>query len=215
LIPVGKQLTEVLVKHKGMTPRQAQARAADLFDLVGIPAPRQRLSQYPFEFSGGMSQRMMIALALAPEPDLIIADEPTTALDVTIQAQILELIAEVQAKFKMAVILIAHDLGVVASACNRVMVMYGGRILEQGTPRQLFRHPSHPYTYGLLQSNLDLEHSGERLIPIPGNPPVVTAAVPGCIFAARCFRVTQLCRAEQPALVEDETGRKVACWHAL
>lgn len=215
LIPIGKQLTEVLIKHKGLTAKQANVRAVELLGLVGIPSPKHRMSQYPFEFSGGMSQRMMIALALAPEPDLIIADEPTTALDVTIQAQILELISELQAQFKIAMLLIAHDLGVVASSCDRVIVMYGGRIMEQGTPQQLFRHPKHPYTYGLLQSNPDVNNPVDKLVPIPGSPPSATTILPGCNFAPRCFRASQKCVVEQPPLVGDDSGRKVACWHEL
>jgi peptide/nickel transport system permease protein len=215
LLTIGSQLTEVLIKQKGMTAKQAQARAIELLSLVGIPSPQHRMSQYPFEFSGGMAQRMGIALALAPEPDLIIADEPTTALDVTIQAQILELISELQSKFKMAMILIAHDLGVVASSCDRVIVMYGGRIMEEGTPQELFAHPKHPYTYGLLQSIPDLNRPVESLVPIPGSPPLATTVVQGCNFAPRCFRATEKCRAERPPLVTEEGGRKVACWHEL
>jgi oligopeptide/dipeptide ABC transporter ATP-binding protein len=216
LIPVGRQITEILRKHRGMTRKQAETRALELLDLVGIPSPKQRFGQYPFEFSGGMAQRAAITLALAPEPDLIIADEPTTALDVTIQAQILELIRSLQAQFHMAVVLIAHDLGVVAGMCDRVAVMYAGRIVEEGGAHEIFRRPRHPYTAGLIASTPRLDRARHGRLPsIPGMVPGAGAAMPACAFAPRCARATDRCRAERPELAPDAPGHVFACWHPL
>lgn len=216
LVTVGRQITEVLRKHKGMSRDQAKKRALDLLDLVGIPSPRTRLKQYPYELSGGMRQRVMIAIALAPEPELMIADEPTTALDTTIQAQILELIADLQERLDLSVILITHDLGVVADVCDRVLVMYAGKVVEQATATELFEHPVHPYSKGLLDSTPRLDRIVERLELIEGSPPVSLTTLPPCAFADRCWRSDELCYSEVP-LLEPVSGsqRKAACWHAL
>jgi peptide/nickel transport system permease protein len=215
LVPVGRQIAEVLVRHKGMSRREAKEQAVEPLRLTGIPSPRERMAQYPFEFSGGMCQRVMLAIALAPEPDMIIADEPTTSLDVTIQAQILDLMADLQSRLKMAVILIAHDLGVVASMCDRIAVMYAGRLMEIGPASEVLKHPAHPYTVGLLASSPRLDQCRARLVPIPGTPPRVMEAMPGCPFEPRCSRAGQGCRGERPPLADAGSTRKVACWHVL
>ena len=214
LIPVGKQITEVLRRKEHLSRDEANRRAIELLDLVGIPAPERRLKQYPHEFSGGMAQRVMLATALAPRPDLIIADEPTTALDVTVQAQILDLLRELQREFGMALMLISHDLGVVAGMCDRISVMYAGRIVEQGPAEAVFKHPRHPYTAALLgcTPRLDRPRQG-RMLSIAGSAPAATATVDGCAFAARCPRATETC-VERPELSWD--GRQQhACWHPL
>lgn len=219
LVTVGRQITEVLRKHLNMGRREAGDRALELMNLVGIPSPSQRFSQFPFEFSGGMRQRIMIAIALAPEPDLLIADEPTTALDVTIQAQILELIAELQQRLSLSMILITHDLGVIAGVCNRVAVMYGGRVMEQGNARPLFGRPTHPYTAGLLASTPRLDMPMDRLVPVPGNPPTSLRDENACPFAPRCDRRREDCIMERPPLAtvarDAEDERKAACLHPL
>jgi oligopeptide/dipeptide ABC transporter ATP-binding protein len=222
LVTVGGQITEVLRKHKGMDRRRAKARAIELFELVGIPEPRQRLKQYPFEFSGGMAQRVMIAIALAPDPDLIIADEPTTALDVTIQAQILALITDLQRRTGVAMMLITHDLGVVAGVADRVVVMYGGRVVEDGTAHQIFTEPRHPYTQGLLASTPHPYAVRQRLVPIKGSPPTTARVVPGCAFDERCPYVQDRCREQRPPLEAGSVPVAVgavehrsACWFPL
>jgi peptide/nickel transport system permease protein len=211
LVPVGRQLTEVLRRHRQLSKAAARARAIELLDLVGIPSPEERLGQRPYELSGGMAQRVMTAIALAPEPDLIIADEPTTALDVTIQAQVLELLNDLQQQFGMALILIAHDLGVVAGMCDRVAVMYAGRIVEEGDAEQVFAEPRHPYTAALIgcTPRLDRPKRG-RLRSIGGSAPPASVEVEGCAFAPRCPRATEHCRRETPPLVGG-----FACWHPL
>jgi oligopeptide/dipeptide ABC transporter ATP-binding protein len=215
LFTVGTQLVEVLRRHLHMSRAQANERAAELLDLVGISSPRERLRQYPHEFSGGMRQRALIAMSLACEPELLIADEPTTALDVTIQAQILELIADIRDRLGLAVLMITHDLGVVAGLCQRVAVMYAGEIVEEGPIDDMFAHPRHPYTRGLLASTPRLDSLAHRLTGIPGSPPRMDAPPPGCAFAARCPQLLDQCVAESPQLLTDrETGRKLACWHS-
>jgi oligopeptide transport system ATP-binding protein len=212
-LTIGRQMTEALMHHKGATKEQAENRAVEMLDLVGIPAARERLYQYPHQYSGGMRQRVMIAMALMCGPDLLIADEPTTALDVTIQAQILGLLRNLQKQLGMALILITHNLGAVAGLCSRVVVMYGGRIVEQAPVTDLFHTPRHPYTAGLLKSipRLD-EAAGEKLVPIAGNPPDLTNPPPGCAFAPRCPFRTDACEKEVPALVEVAgDGRLSAC----
>jgi oligopeptide/dipeptide ABC transporter ATP-binding protein len=216
VLTIGRQLTEGLEIHLGMTPAQARDRAVELLGLVGVPDPGRRLVQYPHQFSGGMRQRMMIAMALACRPALILADEPTTALDVTIQAQILELMKDLSREFGVAMLMITHNLGVVARYADRVNVMYGGRIIEQGTARALYTNPRHPYTLGLLHSvpRLD-EPRRARLEPIEGQPPDLTRLPLGCAFAPRCAFRVERCAAEIPPLRQvGEAGRVSACWEA-
>lgn len=198
---IGSQMAEVICRHTDMKRKQARERAVELLDLVGISNPRQRVSQYPFEMSGGMRQRILIAMALACEPELLVADEPTTALDVTIQAQILELIAELQQRLGLAVLLITHDLGVVAGVCDRVAVMYAGRIVEDAPAVDLYATPAHPYSAGLLRSTPRLDVVIDRLVSIEGAPPDLRRPPAGCAFADRCHLAVDLCRTEQPPLV--------------
>ena len=209
---VGVQIVEVLRRHLGMSRKQGRARAAELLDLVGISSPSKRLDQHPHEFSGGMRQRALIAMALACEPKMLIADEPTTALDVTIQAQILELVAEIQERLDLAVLLITHDLGVVAGLCQRVAVMYAGKIVESGPIDDMFADAKHPYTQGLLASTPRLDSVERRLTGIPGAPPSMVAPPPGCAFVSRCAQAMSTCSADEPKLVESGAERKVACW---
>ena len=195
---VGDQIVEMLQSHQDINTHDAEKRAVELLEIVGIPQPDERARQYPHEFSGGMRQRVVIAMAIANNPKVLIADEPTTALDVTVQAQILEVIQRIQQKFGTAVVLITHDLGVIARVADSVNVMYAGRNVESGTVQALFDHPSHPYTRGLLSS---LPHEGmDRLQPIAGFPPNMLAPPPGCGFAPRCQHATELCTAELPSL---------------
>jgi peptide/nickel transport system ATP-binding protein len=212
LLTVGTQITEVLRHHARMSKTRARERAAELLDLVGIPFPRQRLEQYPHEFSGGMNQRVIIAMALASEPDLLIADEPTTALDVTIQAQILELIADLQDRLGLAVLMITHDLGVVAGLCDRVAVMYAGKIVEVASAEELFANPAHPYTQGLLRSTPRLDQVEHRLHPIPGAPPDLVAPPPGCAYYERCPLAVEQCAERSPELEIVRDERRVACY---
>ncbi|MFO1073544.1 MAG: oligopeptide/dipeptide ABC transporter ATP-binding protein [Geminicoccaceae bacterium] len=209
---ISRQMTEVLREHKGMSEAQARARAVAMLDLVGIPSAARRLDMYPHEFSGGMRQRVMIAMALLCEPDLLIADEPTTALDVTVQAQILELLARLKRELGMAIALITHDLGVVAGLCDRVMVMYAGRAVELASTHDLFAAPQHPYTKGLLHSMPRLDTAAEQdLATIPGQPPNLQALPAGCVFADRCAYVFERCRAERPGLRACGPGRLKSC----
>ncbi len=209
---IGTQITEVLRHHLGMSKRQATTRAIDLLDLVGMSIPTRRIKQYPHEFSGGMRQRVLIAMALACEPELLIADEPTTALDVTIQAQILALISDIQTKLGLAVLMITHDLGVVAGLCQRIEVMYAGKIIERGPVDTIFADPRHPYTIGLLKSTPRLDDVSERLTGIPGAPPDLVTTLPGCSFAPRCPLVRDQCRTHVPGLLPLDLSREVACW---
>jgi len=209
---VGVQLAEVLVTHKGMGEAAARAEAVRLLDRVRIPEARRRLDMYPHEFSGGMRQRVMIAMALLCSPELLIADEPTTALDVTIQAQILELLGELRQTTGAAIALITHDLGVVAGLCDRVMVMYGGRIVEEGAVRDIFYRPQHPYTAGLLRSTPRLDEArAELLQTIPGQPPNLQRLPSGCAFRNRCDRRMEVCAREVPRLRPGATGTVKAC----
>jgi peptide/nickel transport system ATP-binding protein len=210
---IGTQITEVLRHHMGMTRDQARRRAVDLLGMVDINVPAKRLTQYPYEMSGGMRQRVMIAMALACEPRLIIADEPTTALDVTIQAQILELLAELQHRLSVSVILITHDLGVVAQLCHRVAVMYAGRIVEIGDADQVFADPVHPYTQGLIRATPRLDVVTERMVSIDGVPPDLISPPRGCAFSPRCGQAEKDCLKTQTltALGDD---RHVSCWCA-
>jgi oligopeptide transport system ATP-binding protein len=214
LYSIGNQIMEPLKIHRKMSSREARKRAVEMLDLVGISSPEQRLKQYPHEFSGGMRQRVMIAIAMSCNPKLLIADEPTTALDVTIQAQILELMKDMQAKFSAATLLITHDLGVIASVCSRVVVMYGGLIMESGAVEDIFYRPMHPYTIGLLSSISDVGDTGrKKLSPIPGSPPDLMNPPAGCPFTARCGEAMRICAAARPALRETVTdAHSVACW---
>ncbi|MCX7962742.1 MAG: ABC transporter ATP-binding protein, partial [Burkholderiales bacterium] len=211
---VGEQIAEVLRLHEGLGRRAALARAAELLALVHIPNAARRVHDYPHQFSGGMRQRAMIAMALACNPKLLIADEPTTALDVTIQAQILELLAEMKARFGMAVMLITHAMGVIAETAERVVVMYAGKVVEEAPVHALFAAPRHPYTQGLIRSipRLDSAARGRaRLEAIPGTVPSLVDPPPGCRFAPRCRYASADCRAEAPALREIGPGHRVAC----
>jgi oligopeptide/dipeptide ABC transporter ATP-binding protein len=215
VLSIGRQLTETMEIHLGMTPAQARARAAELLVMVGISDPERRLSQYPHQFSGGMRQRMMIAMALACSPPLILADEPTTALDVTIQAQVLELLKELSGRLGAAMLVITHNLGVVARYAARVNVMYAGRIAERGTAREIYANPRHPYTLGLLRSVPRLDEPRKaKLVPIPGQPPDLSRLPAGCAFAPRCAYAIERCRLEAPPLGEIEPGHLSACWRA-
>ena len=205
------QVGEVSRTHWGHSRKQAREHTITMLSRVGIPSPERRLFDYPHQFSGGMRQRVMIAMALACRPDLLIADEPTTALDVTIQAQILELMTRLQKEHGTSIILITHDLGVIANMCHRVCVMYAGRIVEEAPVQELFNHPCHPYTVGLLESMPRLDApAGERLTPIEGQPPDLTQLGAGCAFAPRCRWAQDQCRQQTPGVYEAEPGH----WHA-
>ena len=214
VLSVGRQLTEGVEIHLGADPARARARADELLHMVGIPDPARRLRQYPHQFSGGMRQRMMIAMALACEPSLVLADEPTTALDVTIQAQILELMKSLSRRLGVAMLIITHNLGVVARYADRVNVMYAGRIMEQGSAKELYAHPRHPYTLGLLRSvpRLDAPRRA-RLDPIDGQPPDLARLPAGCAFAPRCAFRVERCLVERPVLrPAGDDGHVSACW---
>ena len=213
VLTVGRQLTESTEVHRGFTPVQSRARALELLGMVGISDPERRLSQYPHQFSGGMRQRMMIAMALACNPALILADEPTTALDVTIQAQILELMKELSRKLGVAMVMITHNLGIVARYADRVNVMYAGRIVERGTAREIYANPRHPYTLGLLRSVPRLDEPRKaKLLPIQGQPPDLSHLPPGCAFQARCQFAVDRCLIEAPPLETVAPGHVSACW---
>ena len=213
LIPIGKQIMETLIVHKGMSNSEAFEKAVELLDAVGIPMGRARMNQYPHEFSGGMRQRVMIAMALACSPELLIADEPTTALDVTIQAQILDLMRKIKQTINTSIILITHDLGVVAEMCDRVNVMYGGVIVEQGLTRDIFYNTKHPYTAGLLKSVPNPERLGkEPLKPIMGTPPDLLNPPKGCPFYQRCDFAMRACKENMPPLFQIDENHKSACW---
>jgi oligopeptide/dipeptide ABC transporter ATP-binding protein len=215
VLSIGRQLTEGLEIHMKMSPSQARARAVELLAMVGIPDPGRRLAQYPHHFSGGMRQRMMIAMALACNPSLILADEPTTALDVTIQAQILELMQDLARRLGVAMLIITHNLGVVARYADRVNVMYAGRIIERASAGELYANPRHPYTLGLLRSvpRLD-EPRRARLDPIEGQPPDLARLPPGCAFAPRCAYRIDRCAESAPPLAALGAGHWSACWEA-
>ena len=213
VLTVGEQIGENLREHRGLTGRAARERAAELLDLTGIPSPAARLADYPHQFSGGMRQRAMIAIALASEPKLLLADEPTTALDVTIQDQILRLLLKLRAELNMSVVLVTHDLGVVAQTCDRVAVMYGGRLMETAGVTELFSQPKHAYTHGLLGSLPGVGDHRQALRPIPGGPPDLRALPQGCAFAPRCSYATGACRVTEPPLLEVQPGHGSACIH--
>ncbi|MBO1414853.1 ABC transporter ATP-binding protein [Streptomyces sp. FH025] len=218
VLSVGYQLGEMFRVHQGASKAEAKAKAIELMDRVRIPAAKQRVNDYPHQFSGGMRQRIMIAMALSLQPDLIIADEPTTALDVTVQAQVMDLLAELQAEYNMGLILITHDLGVVADVADKIAVMYAGRIVETAPVHDLYAKPSHPYTKGLLRSIPRLDQKGQELYAIKGLPPNLLKVPTGCAFNPRCDVATDLCRTEIPALHQvtgkdgvELTGRRSAC----
>jgi oligopeptide transport system ATP-binding protein len=211
-LKISRQMTEVLIEHQGLSEREARQRSLELLDLVGIPAAARRIDLYPHEFSGGMRQRVMIAIALLCRPAPLIADEPTTALDVTVQAQILELLEELRREIGMAIVLITHDLGVVAGLCERVLVMYAGRIVEDGAAEPIFADPQHPYTAGLLGSMPRLDEAGvHELRTIAGQPPNLQALPAGCAFRDRCGYAFERCREERPLLREFAPARRKAC----
>ena len=210
---IGNQIMEPLLKHRGLSKKEAFARSVEMLSLVGIPSPEKRMKQYPHEFSGGMRQRAMIAMALCCNPKLLIADEPTTALDVTIQAQILELMKDIKEKLNTSIILITHDLGVVADVCARTNVMYGGLIAETGSTRDLFYNPRHPYTWGLLNSIPNHKSAvREKLKPIEGQPPDLLKPPVGCPFALRCDYAMKICEEHRPPLFEISPEHHAACW---
>jgi peptide/nickel transport system ATP-binding protein len=212
LYKVGWQIAEMVRLHQPVSKKLAHARAIELLGLVGIPRPDRRVDDYPHQFSGGMRQRAMIAMALALSPRLLIADEPTTALDVTVQAQIMDLMRRIQAEFGTALILITHDLGLVAEIADDVLVMYAGRAMEHADRRTLFYHPHHPYTRGLLASLPDRDGARDRLVPIPGLPPSMIRLPTGCPFHPRCAEVLERCPHDEPPLRDLAPGHESACW---
>ena len=209
---IGNQLREAILLHTDRNRAETNARALEMLQLVGVNEPEKRLKQYPHELSGGMRQRVMIAMALACEPDILIADEPTTALDVTIQAQILELMKDLQKKMGMAIIMITHDLGVIADMCDEIIVMYAGRVCERGTVDEIFYNPRHEYTKGLLRSIPTLNGGHDKLIPIAGSPVDLTNLPKGCAFASRCDRCMKICLTEQPEEVRVNDSHIASCW---
>lgn len=211
-LTVGTQLMEGLRQHQTISAHDAKQRAIEMLELVGIPNPKERLKQYPHQFSGGMRQRVVIAIALICEPELLIADEPTTALDVTIQAQILELFEKIQAATGVSIILITHDLGVVAKIADRIVVMYAGKIIEEGTKREIFYNPEHPYTQGLLKSVPRLDVKGKKLTPIDGTPPDLFSPPKGCPFTARCPFAMEVCGHVYPVNTNLSDTHALDCW---
>ena len=209
---IGSQLREAIELHTDKKGKAAKQRAIEMLELVGINEPEKRVKQYPFELSGGMRQRAMIAMALACEPDILIADEPTTALDVTIQAQILELIADLQKKLGMAVILVTHDLGVIADMCDNIIVMYGGHICERGTADEIFYNPRHEYTKGLLRSIPNVNNMKQKLIPIAGTPINILNLPKGCAFCTRCDEAMKICLEQQPEEMSINDNHRASCW---
>ena len=210
---IGSQLREAIRIHTDRNKEQIQARALEMLQLVGVNEPEKRLKQYPHELSGGMRQRVMIAMALACEPDILIADEPTTALDVTIQAQILELMLDLQKKLGMAIIIVTHDLGVIADMCDEIIVMYGGKVCERGTADEIFYNPRHEYTKGLIRSIPRIAEKHERLVPISGSPVDLLNLPKGCAFAARCDHAMKICLEQPPEEVRVNDFHIAACWN--
>ena len=209
---IGYQLKEAIELHTSRKGKEAEDRAIEMLTLVGVNEPEKRIKQYPFELSGGMRQRVMIAMALSCEPDILIADEPTTALDVTIQAQILELMQDLQKKLGMAIIMVTHDLGVIADMCDEIIVMYGGRVCERGTAEDIFYRPSHEYTKGLLRSIPNVDRMGQRLVPIPGTPINLLNMPKGCAFCPRCENAMKICLEQVPPEMQMPDGHFASCW---
>ncbi len=212
---IGNQLKEAIELHTDRKGKVAMDRAIEMLTLVGVNEPEKRVKQYPYELSGGMRQRVMIAMALACEPDILIADEPTTALDVTIQAQILELMQSLQKKLGMAIIMVTHDLGVIADMCDEIIVMYGGRVCERGTAEDIFYRPAHEYTKGLLKSIPSVDRMGEKLIPIPGTPINLLNMPKGCAFCPRCENAMKICIDEIPPEMQMPDGHFASCWMSV
>ncbi|MED1722926.1 ABC transporter ATP-binding protein [Brevibacillus parabrevis] len=213
LFTIGEQIIEPLRIHQKLSKEAARQRAIEILRMVEIPSPEKRLKQYPHEFSGGMRQRVMIAIALSCSPKLLIADEPTTALDVTIQAQILDLMRDLKDKLNVSIVMITHDLGVIANMCNRIIVMYGGTIVEQGTTREIFYKPRHPYTWGLLRSIPQFtEGEKKKLLSIPGSPPDLLRPPAGCAFTSRCPYAMKVCEKQPPQSVALSETHQAACW---
>lgn len=209
---VGNQLEEAILLHTDKNKKEAKARAVEMLTLVGVNEPESRVKQYPHELSGGMRQRVMIAMALACEPDILIADEPTTALDVTIQAQILELMQDLQKKLGMAIVMVTHDLGVIASMCDEIMVMYGGRVCERGTADDIFYRPAHEYTKGLLRSIPKADNMDDKLVPIGGTPINLLNMPEGCAFCPRCDAAMKICLSEKPDELRISETHRASCW---
>ncbi|MBQ5431318.1 MAG: ABC transporter ATP-binding protein [Lachnospiraceae bacterium] len=209
---VGYQMMEAVRLHTNKTKEEARARAIEMLTLVGVNEPEARIKQYPYELSGGMRQRVMIAMSLCCEPDILIADEPTTALDVTIQAQILELMQDLQKKLGMAIIMVTHDLGVIASMCDEILVMYGGRICERGTADEIFYNPCHEYTKGLLRSIPRVDNMNEKLVPIGGTPINMLNMPEGCAFCPRCANALKICLTEKPDEYQVGEDHLASCW---
>ena len=212
---IGNQLKEAIELHTDRKGKVAMDSAIEMLTLVGVNEPEKRVKQYPYELSGGMRQRVMIAMALACEPDILIADEPTTALDVTIQAQILELMQSLQKKLGMAIIMVTHDLGVIADMCDEIIVMYGGRVCERGTAEDIFYRPAHEYTKGLLKSIPSVDRMGEKLIPIPGTPINLLNMPKGCAFCPRCENAMKICIEEVPPEIQMPDGHFASCWMSV
>ena len=212
LFTIGNQLEEAILLHTDKNKQQAKERAVEMLTLVGVNEPEKRVKQYPHELSGGMRQRVMIAMALACEPDILIADEPTTALDVTIQAQILELMQDLQKRLGMAIIMVTHDLGVIASMCDEIIVMYGGRVCERGTADDIFYRPAHEYTKGLLRSIPTVENNKERLVPIGGTPINLLNMPKGCAFCSRCDSAMKICLEAVPEEIRVSDTHLASCW---
>ncbi|MGN0997871.1 MAG: ABC transporter ATP-binding protein [Candidatus Ventricola sp.] len=212
VLTIGRQLEETIAVHSDLPRSEIKKQALDILTRVGVSSPEQRLREYPHQLSGGMRQRVMIAMALSCNPSLLIADEPTTALDVTIQAQIIDLMVELKKKVNAAIMLITHDMGVVAEMADSIMVMYAGQVVEYGTARQIFRNPLHPYTQGLLASIPRLDRDSERLYAIPGTVPSLNAMPSGCRFCVRCSCAMDVCREKNPPMLETPEGQQVRCW---
>ena len=213
VLTIGQQVSEPLEIHNGMNRKMAYERAAQVLEMVGIPKAKDRLDDYPHQFSGGMRQRVMIAMALITNPQLLIADEPTTALDVTIQAQIVELVQRLRQELGMAIIWITHDLGIIAGLAKRVAVMYGGCVVEEAAVKELYAHPQHPYTLGLLGSLPRMDETDHRrLVSIEGLPPILMEKPHSCPFASRCTYAVEHCKVENPPLISLSPNHKVACW---